>query len=57
LDLKEYPPIIMNLIGEKNDDLKDVNSISMHYDLANFKTIVGIYYLIYIIRSAFKFIT
>ena len=58
LDLKEYPPVVINQIGEKNKDLKAVDSISMHYDLTNFKTIEGIYYLIYIIiKFVFKFIT
>jgi hypothetical protein len=43
LDLKEYPPVVINQIGEKNKNLKMVDSISMHYDLSNFKTIEGTY--------------
>lgn len=43
LDLKEYPPDIINQMGEKNKNLKTVDSISMHYDLSNFKAIEGIY--------------
>ncbi|UZO17195.1 uncharacterized protein OCT59_008556 [Rhizophagus irregularis] len=46
LDLKEYPPVVINQIGEKNKDLKTVDSISMHYDLSNFKTIEGNYHCI-----------
>jgi hypothetical protein len=58
LDLKEYPPVVINQIGEKNKDLKAIDSVSMHYNLTNFKTIEGIYYLIYvIIKFVFKFIT
>lgn len=54
LDLKEYPPVVINQIGEKNKDLKTVDSISMHYDLSNFKTIEGIYILI---KFVFEFVT
>lgn len=43
LDLKEYPPVEINKIEKKNINLKDSNSISMHYDLSKFKTIEGIY--------------
>jgi len=42
LDLKEYPPVEVEL-GEKNKNLKSVDSISMHYNLSKFQTIEGKY--------------
>ena len=43
LDLKEYPPVEIKQIGKKIEDLKSVNSISVHYDLSKFQTIEGKY--------------
>src|SRR5277367_5871013 len=43
LDLKEYPPVEIKQIGKKIEDLKSVDSISVHYDLSKFQTIEGKY--------------
>ena len=45
LDIKEYPPEKIDKIEKKNKNLKSVDSISMHYNLSNFKIIEGMYYL------------
>jgi hypothetical protein len=43
VDVKEYPPIKINKIKEKNKDLKAVDSFPLYYNLSNFQTIEGIY--------------
>ena len=43
LDLKQFPPAQVKEIKEKNQNLKSINTIFMHYDIQNFQIIKGIY--------------